>query len=115
MDGGIALFFMTLSGATALINATTDAVVWPLSKTVCRPGQKMTVEHGCDGLDADSAGRTGRGIALVCCVLSACMAWRAAGVVAALVFCALCCVSSLLAYRWEKVTRQKVNYAGFDF
>jgi hypothetical protein len=94
------IFLTLLSGCTVVIGHATDVVLWPLSIAACPPGQKMTLESGCDDHNADAAGKPGRLIAMLCCILSAgLIGWRV-DLLAALLFCVACSVLSLGVGAW---------------
>lgn len=101
-----ALGLTCMSGAFLMINTIVDVGLWPLTKTLCPPGAKMTIENGCDDrADVDSAGETGRWLALLCCVLSAGLLWWKVDVLAAFLFCLLCCLLSIGVGVWASRTR----------
>ena len=106
MDGGTLLFAM-LSGWVALTNGAYDALLWPLSKTMCRSGQKMTTNLGCQDLDAEPTGEVGRIVPSVCCVLSVCAAWVLAGAVEASLLSVSSCAAVLIT--GIVVSRTRVN------
>lgn len=92
------LGLMCMSGAVAAVNAVTDVALWPLTATMCPPGHKMTLDHGCDGrADPDSAGGVGRCLALLCCVLSAGALWWRIDGTATIIFAVTCCLVSSCA------------------
>jgi hypothetical protein len=96
MDGGV-LFFAMLSGWMALTNGAYDALLWPLSKTMCRSGQKMTTHIGCQDLDAEPTGPAGRTVSSACSVLCVCAAWVLAGTMEASLLSVACCAVVLIA------------------
>lgn len=104
MDGG-ALFLAMLSGWAALTNGAYDALLWPLSKTMCRSGQKMTTNNGCQDLNAEPTGKVGRIVPSVCCVLSVGAAWVLAGAVEASLLSACCCAAVLITGIFVSHTR----------
>jgi hypothetical protein len=96
MEAG-ALGFLMLSGWMAITNGAYDALLWPLSKTKCRPGQKMTTNIGCQDLDSEPTGPTGRIVASACSVLSVCAASLFLGATGGSLFSACCCAVVLIA------------------
>lgn len=104
MAAGI-IFLTLLSGCAIVIGHATDAVLWPLSIAACPPGQKMTLERGCDEHTAHAAGKTGLLLAMLCCVLSAgFLGWRV-DLLTSVLFCVACSVLSLGVGAWEGISK----------
>jgi hypothetical protein len=101
MEGAVTLaaFFGPLSafsGWVVVVETLSDALLWPLSKTMCRSDQKMTTYKGCADKRASSPGHGGLLCALVCCVLSLCAAGLFIDPMAPSALCASSCVLSML-------------------
>lgn len=109
MDGG-ALFFTMLSGWAALTNGAYDALLWPLSKTMCRSGQKMTTNNGCQDLDAEPTGYAGRTVSSACSVLCVCAAWVLAGTMEASLLSVSSCAVVLITGIFVSRTRVKAPF-----
>lgn len=95
MDPVSVLTIAMMSGCTVILNGTYDVLLWPLTKTVCAPGHKMTTDHGCQDRSAATTDTYGIILALLCCVLSVGVVWWTAGALAASLLCGTCCLISL--------------------
>jgi hypothetical protein len=84
------------SGWVVVVESLSDALLWPLSKTMCRSNQKMTTYKGCADKSALSPGPGGYLFASVCCVLSLCAAGLFIDPMAPSALCASSCVLSML-------------------
>lgn len=98
---------MMFFGWLALTNGASDALLWPLSKTMCPSGKKMTTVDGCQDLNAEPTGLIGRIVPSVCCVLSVCAAWWLAGAVEASLLSVASCAVVLVTGIF--VTRKSVR------
>ena len=85
-----------MSGWVVVVDALSDTLMWPLSKTMCRPDQKMTTYKGCADKSVVPTGPGGYLFAMVCCMLSLCAAWWFVDPMVASLLSTSSCVLSLI-------------------
>lgn len=100
MDVG-EIFLFTLFGAVSLITMVCEALMWPLSKTMCRKGQKMTIPHGCADPGVPTVGQGGMLAVVVSCVLSLVAVCLMVGPIEGSMLSAFCCLLSFLTCIWN--------------